>query len=64
MSQPRCQQYSQAQQHLNMSIQLLNEIKEEVSINCLSLGVDVAGGMCVLFYRNEWREYFGIFTLT
>jgi hypothetical protein len=42
MSQLHCQQYSQAQQHLNTSTQLLSGIKDGFS---LGLGVDVAGGM-------------------
>jgi hypothetical protein len=46
MSQLHCQQYLQAQRYLNVSIQLLNEIKD---VNCLSLGVDVAGGMYAFF---------------
>jgi hypothetical protein len=47
MSQSRCQQYLQAQRHLNTSMQLLNGIKEGASINGLNLGVDVSGGMCL-----------------
>lgn len=47
MSQSHCQQYSQAQRHLNASMQLLNGIKEGANINCLSLGIDVTGGMCI-----------------
>ncbi|CAB4442125.1 unnamed protein product [Rhizophagus irregularis] len=52
MSQSHCQQYLQAQRHLNTSMQLLNGIKEGASINCLNLGVDVSGAFDPLINRK------------
>ncbi|CAI2175548.1 5793_t:CDS:10 [Funneliformis geosporum] len=52
MSQSRCQQYPQAQRHLNMSIQLLNEIKDELNNNCFGLGIDVTGAFDPLINRK------------
>ncbi|GET04336.1 N-alpha-acetyltransferase 35, NatC auxiliary subunit [Rhizophagus clarus] len=51
MSQSRCQQYLQAQRHLNTSMQLLNGIKEGANVS-LSLGVDVSGAFDPLINRK------------